>query len=360
MAKLINCSIEYFMQEAVSKRIVAFGAGRKCMSFIKEYSLENKIEFIVDNDVDKQGKEIIINEVPIKIANISKMIEYKENYIILITSSFSVAQIMEQLNLNHELEEVECYCAALMLDNCPSEKIDYTIGEPLIPKVIHYCWFGNKPIPDGLLKCMESWKRFCPDYEIVRWDESNYDVHKNKYMSQAYESRRWGFVPDYARLDIVGTYGGIYLDTDVELIKSLDDLLADNSFLGFLNYDRVALGLGFGSVAGNEFILKLRDDYNDKRMIKENGIIDMRPCTEHQVDVLKKYGFVMNNKQQRINGNVLYPMEVFNPTGVIGVADSYTCNTHSIHRGTLSWESEVNMHNYHEGKAILKNILSEL
>ena len=94
----------------------------------------------------------------------------------------------------------------------------------MIPKKIHYCWFGGNPMPEKDKKCIESWKRYCPDYEIIRWDESNYDVSKNRYMKEAYEEKKWGFVPDYARLDIIYNEGGIYLDTDVELVKNLDDL----------------------------------------------------------------------------------------------------------------------------------------
>lgn len=99
--------------------------------------------------------------------------------------------------------------------NPPPIRISET---PLIPKVIHYCWFSEKEIPEKYQKCIESWEKCCPDYEIKRWDESNYDISKNPYMKEAYEHQKWGFVPDYARLDILYHYGGIYIDTDVELV----------------------------------------------------------------------------------------------------------------------------------------------
>lgn len=89
----------------------------------------------------------------------------------------------------------------------------------MIPKIIHYCWFGGAEIPEHDKKCIESWKKYCPDYQIIRWDESNYDYKKNPYMKEAYEAKKWGFVPDFARLDIVYEHGGIYLDTDVEIIR---------------------------------------------------------------------------------------------------------------------------------------------
>ena len=92
----------------------------------------------------------------------------------------------------------------------------------MIPKIIHYCWIGGTPLPEIAKKCIESWKKCCPDYEIREWNESNYDFTQNVYMKEAYEVKKWGFVPDYARLDIIYRYGGFYLDTDVELLKSLD------------------------------------------------------------------------------------------------------------------------------------------
>ena len=103
----------------------------------------------------------------------------------------------------------------------------------MIPKIIHYCWFGGNELPENMRRCMESWKKYCPDYEIRRWDESNYDFNRISYSSEAYQVQKWGFVTDAIRLDVVYRYGGIYLDTDVELLKPLDDLLEHSAFFGF-------------------------------------------------------------------------------------------------------------------------------
>ena len=105
------------------------------------------------------------------------------------------------------------------------------MGEKMIPKIIHYCWFGKAKKSELEIKCIESWKKFCPNYKIIEWNEENYDVSKNTYMYQAYQKSRWGFVSDYTRLDVIYNYGGIYLDTDVELIKPIDDLLEDEGFI---------------------------------------------------------------------------------------------------------------------------------
>ena len=109
----------------------------------------------------------------------------------------------------------------------------------MIPKVIHYCWFGKNELPEDAKRCIASWKKFCPDYEIIEWNETNYDVRKNKYMSDAYDEKKWAFVSDYARIDIIYNYGGIYLDTDVELLRPLDELLKDKMFCGWESRDSI-------------------------------------------------------------------------------------------------------------------------
>lgn len=355
MAKLIKCSIECFLEKQSTKQIIAFGAGRKFKQFVSEFQLEKRIKFVIDNDINMQGTEIEINGVSIRVENIQMLLKLPTSgFIILITSAYSIAQIMEQLNKYNELDHVNCFSASLMQDNCNAETITYSTGKALIPKVIHYFWFGKTPMNEKIHHCISSWKKYCPDYEIIRWDESNYDIKKNQYMYEAYNAKKWGFVPDYARLDIVGTYGGIYLDTDVEIIKSFDDLLYDSSFWGFANYNEVVAGIGFGSVAGNKLALQMRDYYDTQKFIKEDGSMDLRPCCDYQDEVLKNYGFVMNNKQQKINGNVLYPMEVFNPNGLVGISDLYTENTHSIHWSTGSWESKKNIRDLNEGKNKLR------
>ena len=124
---------------------------------------------------------------------------------------------------------------------------------------------------------MESWNRFCPDYEIKEWNETNYDISKNKYMLQAYESKKWGFVPDYARLDIIYEHGGVYLDTDIELVANIDDFLYQKGFICFESETRINCGMGFGAIKGLEIIWKMREDYDKRVFRKENGELDLTP-----------------------------------------------------------------------------------
>ena len=207
----------------------------------------------------------------------------------------------------------------------------------MIPKVIHYCWFGGNPFPDEYKKYMESWRKFCPDYEIIEWNESNYDVTKNKYMHEAYEAKKWAFVSDYARLDIIYNHGGIYLDTDVELIKSLDDLLINEAYMGFQDRIYVNTGLGFGAERGHETIKELRNYYNNIRFTNPDGSYNITACPIYQTRQLINRGLKRNNKKQIVAGITIYPLDYFAPKSPATLKMKITPNTYSIHHYSASW-----------------------
>ena len=214
----------------------------------------------------------------------------------------------------------------------------------MIPRKIHYCWFGGNELPARDQYCIESWKKMCPDYEIIRWDESNYDITKCAYMKEAYDAKRLGFVPDYARLDIIYEHGGFYLDTDVELIRSLDDLLPLEGFAGFEASDQkdkcIALGLGFGAAKGNPIIRAMRDDYDDKHFIKPDGTPNLVAAPSYSTAVLKKLGLVDNGQEQEIDGFKFFPEEYFCPKSCVTDETNITRNTYSIHHYNASWFTE--------------------
>ncbi len=217
----------------------------------------------------------------------------------------------------------------------------------MIPKTIHYCWFGNAPIPKEGQRCIESWKKFCPDYEIKLWNESNYDVSKNKYMKEAYEAQKWGFVSDYARLDIIYQYGGLYLDTDVEVIKSFDNLLNNKAFMGFEKGGEVASGLGFGAEKGNKAIKYLMDWYETHNFLDENGKPVLIACPVLNTNELQKIGLKRDGSYQiLLNELVIYPVDFFCPMDYENREMNITENTYSIHHYASSWmpEEEIKAH----------------
>lgn len=201
----------------------------------------------------------------------------------------------------------------------------------MIPKKIHYCWFGGNPMSELGEKCIASWKKYCPDYEIIRWDESNYDVTKNEYMRQAYDAKKWAFVSDYARLDIIYQYGGVYLDTDVELIKSIDELCLSRAFMGIGCTGGVNTGLGFGAETKMTIIKELRDYYDNVLFVNEDGTYNTAPCVKHQTEYLLERGFVDEDILQNIGGITIYPREYLCPMDYSSGALSVTDNTYSIH-----------------------------
>lgn len=213
----------------------------------------------------------------------------------------------------------------------------------MIPKVIHYCWFGGNPLPKLAKKCIRSWKKFCPDYKIVRWDESNYDISSAPlYVRQAYEAEKWAFVTDYVRLQVMFENGGIYMDTDVELIKPLDALLGHRAFFGFENSgfgdeSYVATGLGFGAEKGTNVLWNMMEDYHDIPYVLEDGTADNTSCPVRNTKVLTKCGFVQNGQYQEIDGVAIYPKDVFCPICFHNGDRNFTEQTVSIHWYKASW-----------------------
>ena len=216
----------------------------------------------------------------------------------------------------------------------------------MIPKKIHYCWFGNGPKNELFYKCLESWKKYCPDYEIIEWNESNYDVTKNQYMLEAYQAKRWGFVSDYARLDIVYNHGGIYLDTDVEMVKPFDDLLELKGFAGFEMPDRaskafaVNTGSGFGAEKNNAIIKKMRDEYEGVSFINSDGMQNLTPSPKFNSEGLEKCGFTMNGEKQAIDGFTVFPAVSFCPLNWANKKGKIGKETYSIHHFDVSWLTE--------------------
>lgn len=207
-----------------------------------------------------------------------------------------------------------------------------------IPKIIHYCWLGRNPKPQSVLRCIESWKKFCPDYEIKEWNEDNLDLSYNLYTKQAYEARAWAFATDYIRLWIVYTYGGVYLDTDVQLIKSLDPLLKNKAFMGFENKEYIASGLGFGAEAGSRAIHEQMKIYESIKFVNADGTFNRVPTPEYLTKVMKSFGLTNDTgKIQNVLDMTCYPKEYFAPKDFSSGRLRITKNTYSIHHYDSSW-----------------------
>jgi len=304
----------------------------------EDVSFFERIDFIADNDESKQAFSFTGVKKPVY--SIGRCVKQAKKEPVILITVVDCFDIIEQLESMPELQNCYCFIFSLVRDHVIPYHLpkNRASTEPLrIPQTIHYCWFGGAPIRDNIAAYMESWKKFCPEYEIVRWDESNYDFKKSEHMYEMYKKKIWGLVPDFARLDIIYKYGGVYLDTDVELIRNIDDLLCDDAFCGFADNLVVNNGSGFGAVAGFPLILEQMKKYDQVLFLNEDGSFNLQPGPVYETELLRSKGLQLNNTLQKIQGMTVYPSDVLSPfsclTGILAKTD----NTYSIHHYTATW-----------------------
>ena len=217
----------------------------------------------------------------------------------------------------------------------------------MIPKIIHYCWFGMKPLPHSAIKCIDSWKRFLPDYEIKEWNESNFDVNIIPYTREAYKAKRYAFVSDYARFWILYHYGGLYFDTDVEIIRSLNDIISRGPFMGCETIVRediplyVNPGFGLGCEIGNPILSDLLSKYASLNFILTDGKHNLKTIVQYTSEYLIANGLKKKDEVQYIEkGNMyIYPKDYFNPYDCELDKIIITDNTRTIHYFAASWKN---------------------
>lgn len=208
----------------------------------------------------------------------------------------------------------------------------------MIPEKIHYCWFGRGEKPKLAAKCIASWKKFCPEYEITEWNEDNFDVSSYPYAKYCYENKKWAFLSDFVRLAVVYHYGGIYFDTDVEVIKPFDSLLESNAFFGFENNENIATGLGFGAEAKHPAVSAMLDEYLSLAP-DTNGEYPLIVCPQLNTKALTPFGLEKSGKLQTVCGALILPPEYLNPYDDPTGRLRKTKNTYSVHWYSKSWMS---------------------
>lgn len=211
-----------------------------------------------------------------------------------------------------------------------------------IPKLIHYCWFGNNPLDETALRCIESWKKFFPEYEIIQWNESNFDIAQYDFCKKAYERKKWAFVSDVARLKVVYEHGGLYFDTDVEVIRSYEEILSADSdgFMGFEATRQVATGLGFGAVKGCGVLRDILGLYETINFDECADDLAQIACPVLTTQLLSEYGLETVDRKQRVSGLDIYPTSYFSPIDYYTGNLKITKQTHAIHWYTGSWNTE--------------------
>lgn len=325
-------------------RIVIFGTGvvgsTVTPEIIKQYGLGDRIECCIDNDKNRWGSTIEICGRDITIFSPDVLRQYGNNITVLITIS-RYHSVLEQLEQMKGTEDFSCYIIPAMcvknFHNEGGKGVIRTTNQQIIPKRIHYMWLGASPLPDKLKRCIESWKEYCPDYEIIRWDESNYDIHKNKFVAQAYDNKRYGFVPDYARIEILYEYGGIYMDTDVELQRNIDDLLYQEAFCGVEKWQVLNFGGCSGAVKGHKSLEPYLDAWGKRSLIRQDGTLDNISSGMIDTAVALRAGYVINGNNQSVCGMNIYTYDYFHPYDYMSGKLEKTDDTFSIHQFHGGW-----------------------
>lgn len=315
--KFINIPYKEFANNIKERKIIHFGASSAWHYYLKTFPdiSENVLDrtlFIVDNNLSKQGQQYEINGRQFLVRNAEALKETKEDYVILVTVSLAYQKsICEQLSALGLPQDTECYSLPLMTHNfhetdnsCVREYFD-SHKKQVIQPIIHSFWFSGEEKPDLYKKCMDSWYQYCPDFQIIEWNEKNYDMTKNQYMREAFEHRKWAFVSDFARLDVLYRYGGIYLDMDVELVAPLTPLLCAESFFCRQEDGFLELGSGFGVQAGDPLIGEMLETYKDRKLILDNGEMDKTPQPEWLSGILNKHGFGRCHDSQVIDDRLI-------------------------------------------------------
>lgn len=343
--KLRNSNVYDFLKSLNGRKIACFGHNYGLYGMANMYPevIENDlIECIVDNDEFQWGNSCILNGQKYYINSPDELKKMADKVVIVIFVT-TYYQIIEQLDLMKELTETECYIFSLMHCSTPfaEEKLPTKYDEIKIPKIIHYCWFGGGQMSELAKKCVASWKEKCPDFEIQKWDENNYNVDVIPYVRQAYNNKAYAFVSDYARLDILYRYGGVYVDTDVEFLKNISPLLRNDAYSGFsLHAPRIATGLGMGARRGLPIIQEMMDIYKYERYITDYGINNTL-CQEYNTKVLVHNGLIQNGRYQVVADMTCYPKDYLDPkSSHFGILTD-TTNAFSIHHSANTWSSNT-------------------
>jgi len=341
--EFINCNIDEFILLTKQKTVVCYGTvsylQELCIRF-KDYGLLHNIDYVIDDIAG--GKTIDLDGIqkPFMTFKCFLAQNSEKDYAMFFSDLKSLVDFMRTDNIVPK--NIMIFVGNFMAHNPPIYNLpesDLETGSSRIPKILHYCWFGGNDFPQLYKNCINSWKIFCPDYEIIEWNENNYDVTKNQFMYEAYQNKKWAFVSDFVRLDVVYNYGGCYLDSDVELIKPLDRFLFDVGFCDSYRPGEVGFAV-FGAIAGHKLVRELRDIYDDMSFVNKDNTFNTKPAPEYLKQYFEKCGMSTENKVQKINDMTIYPTDVFSPLQANLRVLCFTEKTHAIHHYGWSWGSD--------------------
>ena len=336
--------IEEMIRESDKIPIVFFGAGRYLEmilsnSYCRSIGLFSRVSYLLDNNDQLWGKESSYDEILCSFSSPNVLLNLPRCHVVITSQNYKA-------EISGQLEEMNCPSDYCIWDEiydlyCENELLSGIILEnsfkkPVIPKILHYCWFGDKEIPPKEKACINGWKEVCQDYEIIFWNEDNFDININRYVREAYNSKKYAFVSDYLRLWTIYHYGGIYVDTDVEILKNLNCFLSHEFFSGFESRNYIPTGV-MGGKKKNRYTEYLLEYYKDRSFIVNNKPDLTTNVATITNMTIEKYGIELCNNYLDFKDCVFYPQEVFCPLLWSSGEKNITKNTYAIHWFSGSW-----------------------
>ncbi len=344
-----NWSIDQLKDQMRARKIICYGAGmvaHHVETVFSKYDLLKDVLFFVDRDKKKINTKICLAGNSYEVKSVSQLYDQKYRDAILMITCEDYQSVLHTLSKDVRVL-IRDACAyphinnglihsAITQDCIPLEKNEYKI-----PAKIHYCWFGGKDIPEEHRRYIEGWKKLCPEYEFYFWNENNYDVSQCRYTAEAYEKRYYAFVTDYVRMDVMYKQGGIYFDTDVELIRKIDSLRGYEAFFTYGKWPAVNSGSGFGAAAGNQLIREMRDiPRRTMPFLREDGECNKTTNCFYETETMKRWGFQMDFSTQIREGILLLSPRYFPPSNYLE-NNNIPDGAIALHRDAGSWKGNI-------------------
>lgn len=321
--------IERYFEKLKTKDIICWGNGKHYRNITYPFLQKSGLIKNLKGFADASDKE--------------KLAQMDRDKTVILIAVTGYEEILGQLKADERLSGFEAvpsiYLEALYEDmlllSVNKPPLNYRKKDkPVIPKLIHAIWFSRDPMPELYLRCLESWKKYAPDYEIKIWNMETYKPDKCLFFEQAIEHKNWAFASDYARADLLYRYGGIYMDLDVEMLRPVDDLLYNDAYMSFESLDRIECGSGMGSRLGHPIIKEICESYEKRPYLKADGTWDNSTCPVRYTQVIEKHGLKKDGGFQFVEDITVYPFEVLTgksfDTGIIYSSDlSYTVHHHN-------------------------------
>lgn len=330
--------VKYVNDEDLKIVVYGYGVIGKVLApfFLERNEIGGRVLCFVDADPNKQGLEVRFGQYSTRIVSPEILERIDEKYTVLVTGS-RFGGIVSFLSGVKPKNEFDVFILPWMVAKEHGTGDFVKTDNSLIPRVINYCWFGGNPIPDELKRYMESWHRMCPDYIIKEWNEDNYDVEKDDYTRLAYNNRKWAFVSDVAKVEILYESGGIYLDTDVELVRPLDDLLCCKGFVATEKWGVINIGGGCGVIPHHPMMERLLDYRKGFSFVNPDGSLNLESSGMYETMPFVELGYIPDGNTQVIEDMTILSSDYFHPYDYMTKETLTTDKTFGIHRYYGSW-----------------------